>query len=140
MDLNFELDIAKDQSDANPIFYLQYAHARICTILRKETDLGYENNNTKNLDLLNESIEDDLMNSMVNFPDIIKKSHDKLDPQIISNYLEKLASKFHKYYSHFRIITEDKKITNSRLFLVDSLRIIIDNGLSILGIKAKEKM
>ena len=138
--LNFELDIAKDQSDANPIFYLQYAHARICTILRKAADLGYDNNNAKNLNLLNEPIEDDLMNSMVNFPDIIKKSHDKLDPQIISNYLEILASKFHKYYSHFRIITEDKKITNSRLFLVDSLRIIIDNGLSILGIKAKEKM
>ena len=138
--LNFELDIAKDQSDANPIFYLQYAHARICTILRKATDLGYENNNTKNLNLLNEPIEDDLMNSMVNFPNIIKKSHNKLDPQIISNYLEILASKFHKYYSHFRIITEDENITNSRLFLVDSLRIIIDNGLSILGIKAKEKM
>ena len=79
------------------------------------------------------------MNSMINFPNIIKKSYDKLDPQIISNYLELLASKFHKYYSHFRIITEDKKITDSRLFLVDSLRIILNNGLSLLGIQAKEK-
>ena len=138
--LNFELEIAKDQSDANPIFYLQYAHARICTILRKATDLNIEINNDNNINLLNEEIENDLMNSMINFPNIIKKSYDKLDPQIISNYLEELAAKFHKYYAKFRIITEDKKNTHSRLFLVDSLRIILKNGLNVLGIKEKERM
>ena len=138
--LNFELEIAKDQSDANPIFYLQYAHARICTILRKASDLKYKIDDKQNLDVLNEEIENDLMNSMINFPNIIKKSYDKLDPQIVSNYLEELASKFHKYYSKCRIITEDKKITHSRLFLVDSLRIVLRNGLDVLGIIAKERM
>jgi len=138
--LNFELEIAKDQSDANPIFYLQYAHARICTILRKASDLKYKIDDKQNLDVLNEEIENDLMNSMINFPNIIKKSYDKLDPQIVSNYLEELASKFHKYYSKCRIITEDKKITHSRLFLVDSLRIVLRNGLDVLGIMAKERM
>jgi len=138
--LNFELEIAKDQSDVNPIFYLQYAHARICTILRKATDLNFEIDNEEELDLLNETMENDLMNSMINFPNIVKKSYDKLDPQIISNYLEELASKFHKYYSSYRIITDDKKITHSRLFLVDSLRIIFRNGLDVLGITAKERM
>ncbi len=138
--LNFELDVAKDQSDINPIFYLQYAHARICTILRKASELDFEINNNNNLNMLNEEIENDLMNSMINFPNIVKKSYNKLDPQIISNYLEELASKFHKYYSKCRIINDDKKITQSRLFLVDSLRIVIRNGLNILGIKEKERM
>jgi arginyl-tRNA synthetase len=85
-------------------------------------------------------MENDLMNSMINFPNIVKKSYDKLDPQIISNYLEELAAKFHKYYSSCRIITDDKKITHSRLFLVDSLRIVLRNGLDVLGIVAKERM
>ncbi len=138
--LNFELEIAKDQTDANPIFYLQYAHARICTILRKASDLNIKIDNDKNINILDEEIENDLMNSMINFPNIIKKSYDKLDPQIISNYLEELAAKFHKYYAKFRIITEDKKNTHSRLFLVDSLRIILKNGLNVLGIKEKERM
>ena len=80
------------------------------------------------------------MNSMINFPNIIKKSYNKLDPQIISNYLEELASKFHKYYASYRIITDDEKMTNSRLFLVDSLRIVLRNGLNLLGITAKERM
>jgi arginyl-tRNA synthetase len=138
--LNFELEIAKDQTDANPIFYLQYAHARICTILRKASDLNIKIDDDKNIHILDEEIENDLMNSMINFPNIIKKSYDKLDPQIISNYLEELAAKFHKYYAKFRIITEDKKNTHSRLFLVDSLRIILKNGLNVLGIKEKERM
>ena len=80
------------------------------------------------------------MNSMINFPNIIKKAYDKLDPQIISNYLEDLAAKFHKYYASSRIITDDKNLSCSRLFLIDSLRIIIKNGLNVLGIKAKERM
>ena len=80
------------------------------------------------------------MNSMINFPNIIKKSYHKLDPQIISNYLEELASKFHKYYAGYRIITDDEKMRNSRLFLVDSLRIVLRNGLNLLGITAKERM
>ena len=138
--LNFELELAKDQSDANPIFYLQYAHARMCTVLKKANKLNYKLNSDKNLNLLNESIENDLMNSMINFPNIIKKSYHKLDPQIISNYLEELASKFHKYYAGYRIINDDKKMTNSRLFLVDSLRIVLRNGLNLLGITAKERM
>ena len=138
--LNFELEIAKDQSDANPIFYLQYAHARICTMLRKALDLDLKIDNDKNLILLNEDIENDLMNTMTNFPNIIKKSYTKLDPQIISNYLEDLASKFHKYYSAFRVITENKKLTEARLYLIDSMRIVIKNGLNLLGIIEKEKM
>ena len=138
--LNFELKIAKEQSDVNPIFYLQYAHARICTIIRKAKDLNLNISNDSNLNLLIEPLENDLMNSMINFENIIKKSYEKLDPQIISNYLEELAAKFHKYYSKHKVISENKDLSYSRLFLINALRIVIKNGLNVLGIKEKERM
>ena len=138
--LNFELKIAKEQSDVNPIFYLQYAHARICTIIRKAKDLSLNISNDSNLNLLIEPSENDLMNSMINFENIIKKSYEKLDPQIISNYLEELAAKFHKYYSKHKVISDNKDLSDSRLFLINALRIVIKNGLNVLGIKEKERM
>ena len=138
--LNFELQIAKDQSDLNPIFYIQYAHARICNIIKRAEELGYNKIDDKSINLLNEKMENELIITMINFKSIITKSYKKLDPQIISNYLEDLASKFHKYYAKNRIITDDKNITNSRLFLIDSLRIVFRNALLILGITAKERM
>jgi len=138
--LNFELKIAKEQSDVNPIFYLQYAHARICTIIRKAKDLNLNISNDSNLNLLIEPLENDLMNSMINFENIIKKSYEKLDPQIISNYLEELAAKFHKYYSKHKVISDSKDLSHSRLFLINALRIVIKNGLNVLGVKEKERM
>ena len=137
--LNFELKIAKEQSDVNPIFYLQYAHARICTIIRKAKDLNLNISNDSNLNLLIEPLENDLMNSMINFENIIKKSYE-LDPQIISNYLEQLAAKFHKYYSKHKVISDDKDLSHSRLFLINALRIVIKNGLNVIGIKEKKRM
>tara|TARA_A100001011_G_scaffold11889_1_gene12960 strand:+ start:6105 stop:7736 length:1632 start_codon:yes stop_codon:yes gene_type:complete len=138
--LNFELKIAKEQSDANPILYLQYAHARICTIIRKAKDLDLDISNNADLNLLVEPIENDLMNSMINFKNIIIKSYQKLDPQIISNYLEDLAAKFHKYYSKHKVISNETSLSKSRLFLINSLRIVLRNGLNVLGIKEKERM
>ena len=138
--LNFELEIAKDRSDANPIFYLQYAHARICTIIKKAKAEGFKWSNSINLKLLNQISENELIIKMINFPEIIKSAHDKLDPQIISNYLEDLAAKFHKYYGNHRIIIDDKNLSCARIFLIDSIRIILNNGLDVLGIKAKERM
>tara|TARA_B000000609_G_C23817488_1_gene161221 strand:- start:68 stop:505 length:438 start_codon:yes stop_codon:yes gene_type:complete len=138
--LNFELKIAKEQSDVNPIFYLQYAHARICTMIRKAEDLNLNISNDRNLNLLCETMENDLMNSMINFDNIIKKSYEKLDPQIISNYLEDLASKFHKYYSKYKVICDNKDLSESRLFLINNLRIVLRNGLNVLGIEEKERM
>ena len=138
--LNFELKIAKDQSDLNPIFYIQYAHARICNIIKRSKELGYTKIDGDSINLLTDKMENELIITMINFKNIIRKSYKKLDPQIISNYLEDLAAKFHKYYAKNRIITDDKNITNSRLFLVDSLRIVFRNAMLILGITAKERM
>ena len=138
--LNFELKIAKDQSDLNPIFYIQYAHARICNIIKRSKELGHNEISGDSINLLTDKMENELIITMINFKNIIRKSYKKLDPQIISNYLEDLAAKFHKYYGNFRIITDNKKLSHSRLFLIDSIRIVLNNGLNILGIKAKERM
>ena len=80
------------------------------------------------------------MNSMINFPNIIKKSYDKLDPQIISNYLEDLASKFHKYYAKTRIITDNLELSSARIVLIKAVQIVIKNGLDILGISHPDRM
>jgi len=138
--LNFELEIAKDHSDANPIFYLQYAHARICTILKRAKLEKISFDELKDLKNLESNLENQLIVKMINFPEVIKSSFLKMDPQIISNYLEDLAAKFHKYYSKTKIINNNLEITSSRLFLINCLRIVIRNGLSVLGIDAKERM
>ncbi len=138
--LNFELDLAKDNSDANPIFYLQYAHARICTILNRAKAENFSFENLEDLTLLNHELENEIILKMINFPEVVKSSYMKLDPQIISNYLEDLAARVHKYYSKSKIITDDLNLTNSRLYLVNAIRIVLRNGLNILGIEAKERM
>ena len=138
--LNFELDLAKDNSDANPIFYIQYAHARICTILNRAKTENFSFENLEDLTELNDELENELVLKMVNFPETVKSSYMKLDPQIISNYLEDLAARVHKYYSKSKIITNDLNLTNSRLFLVNAIRIVLRNGLNIIGIEAKERM
>ena len=138
--LNFELEIAKDHSDANPIFYLQYAHARICTILKRAKSEKISFDKLKNLKNLETNYENQLIVKMINFPEVIKSSYLKMDPQIISNYLEDIAAKFHKYYSKNKIISDNLELTSSRLFLINCLKIVIKNGLSVLGIDAKERM
>ena len=134
--LNFDLKLAKEKSEKNPIFYIQYAHARICTILD-------QNNTTDNpdLSLLNHEQEVKLIYLLIEFEDLILKLSDKLEPQLLANYLFNLASKFHKYYSTCRIISDaDNDLTKARLYLVKAIKITLSNGLSILGISSPKRM
>ena len=135
--LNFDLDIAKEKSEKNPVYYIQYAHARICAILNKNNI----NTEKTNLNLLNS--EDDLaiINTLINFEEIVLKLKDNLEPQILSNYLYDLATKFHKYYAHNRVINDDDdELTKARLVLIKAVKIIINNGLNILGITSPKSM
>ncbi len=134
--LNFDLDIAKEKSEKNPVYYIQYAHARICTILNKN-EIETKNANLK---LLNNKDDILIINNLVNFEEVILKLKDNLEPQILSNYLYDLATKFHKYYAHNRIITDNEELTKARMILIKSVRIIIKNGLNILGISSPESM
>ena len=134
--LNFDLDIAKEKSEKNPVYYIQYAHARICTVINKANIDLYN----PNLNLLNQDDDIKLIYKLLDFENIISKLKDTLEPQILSNYLYDLASLFHKYYAHNRIITANIEISKARLALIKGTRIVIKNGLKVLGITAPESM
>ena len=137
--LNFDLDLAADQSDKNPVYYLQYAHARICNIIKR---VGKQSKDFSvyNPKLLSHELEIDLLMQLELFPGIVLSSLDLLEPQVIANYLQETATKFHKYYANCRIITEDEKLTIARAALAGATKNVLSNGLKILGIKAPEKM
>ena len=138
--LNFDLDLAKEQSDANPVFYIQYAHARCCNMLRR-FEGNLDSIDESSLEHLKLDIETQLINKLLIFPDIIRKSSLTLEPQNISNYLAELSSSFHSYYAKERVIDlENKTLTEARIYLVNAARIVIRNGLKVLGVSAPEQM
>ena len=138
--LNFDIDLAKEQSDVNPVFYIQYAHARCCNILRR-FDGNIDELDPNILSELKTDLESQIIGKLLSFPELINKSSDTLEPQNISNYLMELSSNFHSYYAKERVIgLENKKLTEARIYLINSIRIVIRNGLQVLGIEAPEKM
>ena len=138
--LDFDLNLAKDQSDKNPVFYLQYAYARICNIVRHGEIKGFKFSENFDTTLLNERSEIKLLKLMSAFPGMMETALETLEPQTIAIYLQDLASSFHKFYGNCKVITDDEKLSQSRLGLINGTKIIISIGLSILGISAPEKM
>jgi len=138
--LDFDLDLAKDQSDKNPVFYLQYAYARISSIIKRGNELGIKFNNNKNYNLLSHSRELELIKHMIKFPNIIENSLKTFEPQSLANYLQDLATRFHKFYAKCRVLTDDVDVSSARLDLILSVKYVMGNGLKILGISAPEKM
>tara|TARA_B100000029_G_C17595434_1_gene963946 strand:+ start:1013 stop:2620 length:1608 start_codon:yes stop_codon:yes gene_type:complete len=134
--LNFDLKIAKEKNENNPVFYIQYAHARICTILSKAPKFDGK----ANLELLNSKEEIKLIFNLIEFENIVTKIANSLEPQLLANYLHELASLFHKYYAHNRIILDNQELCYARIVLIKSIKIVIFNGLKILGISCPEKM
>ncbi len=138
--LDFDLDIAKDQSEKNPVFYLQYAHARICNIIKQVNEEKLSKNKFYDLTLLAHEDEIVMLKHMVRFPEIINIAYENLEPQYIANYLQQLASFFHKFYSHCKVITNDTDLTYARLQLIKAVKVILANGFNILGISSPERM
>ena len=138
--LNFDLELAKNETDENPIYYLQYAHARLCNILKHAESLGHEFDNNTNLSDLTLDSEILLIKSLLEFSNVVEKAHDNLEPQTIANYLQDLAGTFHRYYAHERVVTKDSGKTSARLVLVQALQIVLNNGLTLLGVHAPERM
>ncbi|MCF8241040.1 MAG: arginine--tRNA ligase [Melioribacteraceae bacterium] len=137
--LNFDIDLARKQSDENPVFYLQYAHARICSILRMTEEEGLKSS-FQNLELLTHPSEQNLIKKMHQFKDELNVAIDQYEPQRLANYLEELAAAFHKFYTDCRIIGSGKELAEARIALVKAVKIVIKNGLTILGLTAPERM
>ena len=138
--LNFDIDAAADSSDNNPVFYLQYAHARICNIIKRGEGLGMKSSTGYDITLLTHSSEIELLKSIGEFPEIMALALKILEPQDIVNYLQDLAARFHRFYVDCRVITDDENISEARLALIKATKIVLSNGLKILGITAPERM
>lgn len=138
----FDLDVAKSQSMENPVYYIQYAYARICSIIKKAEQAGVKMDKSKisKLQLLDKEEEFELIKKLSSLKEVIKKSALTWKPHFLTTYLYDLASSFHKYYTVHRIITEDEELTRARLILIDCTRITLFNTLRLLGISAPESM
>ena len=137
--MNFDLDLAKKQSDDNPVFYLQYAHARICSIIRNAKEAGLESS-TDSLITLSTSEEQSLIKKLLLFPDIVLFAANSFETHKITGYLQELAECFHRFYTVCRIIGSEQKLAESRLSLALATQIVLQNGLTLLGLSAPERM
>ena len=137
--MNFDLELAKKHSDENPVFYLQYAHARICSIL-KMTEREELKSSTENLSLLFTNEEQLLLKKLRQFKEEIEYSTELFEAHRICAYLEELAGLFHRFYTVCRIIGSEKNLAEARIALVTATRAVIKNGLTILGVSAPERM
>ncbi len=142
--LDFDLDLAKSQSNDNPVYYVQYAHARICSIFRRFADAAIPHNpeiGNAALDLLESPQEVALLRSLAEYPDIIQSAARNRAPHLLSNYLRELAQYFHSWYNSSRLIDEiDENLRNAQLNLARACQIVLADGLGLLGISAPERM
>jgi arginyl-tRNA synthetase len=138
--LNFDLTLAKKQSDENPVFYIQYAHARICSIIKLAEERNIDLNIKPDLHLLTKPEEINLIKHLLNFPQVVKAAAENYEPHRVTNYLFDLATLFHKFYTECRVISEDQNLTYARLALIDATRHVLANGLGLLGISAPDHM
>jgi len=140
--LDFDLNLAKEKSSKNPVYYIQYAHARICNILKhaEEDKIDTGQTDKVNTELLNRHEEIELAKVLAGFEDICEVSALTYAPHRIAGYLLKLAGIFHDFYNKHRVVTENKELTAARLLIVKSTRIVLANGLRLLGISAPERM
>ena len=143
--LDFDTDLAKEQSDKNPVFYLQYAHARICGIIRnaEENFSKYKKLKPEKqiIDLLKLKEETDLMKILSKFPEEVESAADTFEPHRIITYLNSVAEHFHKFYHNNRVLDlQNEELSISRIFLCNSVKQVLKNGFDIIGISAPERM
>ena len=139
--MDFDLDLAKSKTNENPVYYIQYAHARICSVFRQADDKEIELDVSQtNLTLLTEEIEKDLLRELSRFKSVLESSAIQYEPHQLAYYLRDLSNHFHSYYNACKFIVDDKNLTQARLALISATQQILKNGLSILGVGAPESM
>ncbi|MFH0753718.1 MAG: arginine--tRNA ligase [Candidatus Omnitrophota bacterium] len=138
--LEFDIDLAKKQAPDNPVYYIQYAHARCCSVLRKAKDeAGLSPADV--YDRLTDEAEVDLLKKMAQFPDCLNICAQQLDPHTLTRYMQELAAAYHRFYDRCRVIDAAEPVVSSqRLALLAAARIVFANGLRLLGISSPEKM
>jgi len=140
--LVFDIDLAKQRTLENPVYYVQYAHARICSIFENASDKGISLPDPGSIALarLETPEEMSIIKYLAFFPEVVEGSAINFEPHRVTIYLQELAAGFHSFYNKNRVVTEDTELTVARLFLLKCVAITIKNGLTMLGISAPEKM
>ena len=140
--LDFDLALAAEQSQENPVYYIQYAHARICSILRQaEEDAVYcPSAQEADLQLLQTEAEMDLIKKLAQLPEEILQAAERREPHHIARYCHELASSFHSFYTHCRVLGEDEALQGARLVLLKATRQVLQVALGILGVSTPERM
>jgi arginyl-tRNA synthetase len=137
--LSFDIGLAKEQSEKNPVYYLQYAHARISSLLRFAAEQG-KGGREPDLGLLAHPAELNLIRLLLRFPDTVRASAAALEPHWLPEYLYGVAGAFHRFFHECRVVTEDEPLTTARLALCRAVRTVLRNGFTVLGISAPEQM
>jgi arginyl-tRNA synthetase len=137
--LDFDLDLAKSQSTENPVYYVQYAHARICSVLEQ---WGEDPSvlATADMSALASAAELSLLQKLIDYPELIESAARELSPHLIAFYLRELAGEFHSYYNSIRFLVPEVPVRLARLGLVAAVRQVLSNGLRLLGVSAPDKM
>lgn len=141
--LDFDLELAKSESNANPVYYIQYAHARICSVFKQLTErkLNFDiEMGIKSLSLLENESEISLVKAIARYPEVINLASRNLEPHQLSFYLRDLANDFHAYYNSCQFLVENESLRQARFCLISATRQVIQNGLGILGVSAPEEM
>jgi arginyl-tRNA synthetase len=143
-DLTLDIDLVTRHDPENPVFYVQYAHARIASVLRNAADLGISRHDTYDAALLSHQREGDLLRALGEFPRVVLTATDLDAPHRVARYLEELAGIYHRFYDACRVLPGESgpepEVTNARLWLCEATRTVLANGLALLGVTAPERM
>ena len=141
--LIFDIDLARSQSNDNPVYYIQYAHARVCSVLRQAPEKGFTfdlQDGLAHLARLDNEHEQILLTELSKYPELVEAAAVNLEPHIIAAWLRELANAFHTYYNSHQFLVDDDALRNARLALVVATRQVLKNGLGLLGLSAPESM
>jgi arginyl-tRNA synthetase len=141
--LTFDIDLALSQSNDNPVYYIQYAHARVCSVLRKLEEQGWQwdaDGATAHLDRLTQDHEKALLKRLDRFPEVVSQAAAVCEPHLVATYLRELAGDFHTWYNAHKMLVDDAPLRDARLALSVAVRQVIANGLDLLGVSAPEAM
>ncbi len=140
--LDFDLELVKKESSENPVYYVQYAHARIMNIFKQAEERGIPMPSVDSTDLSLIALPEEIrmIKLIASYPELIEASAQALEPHRITFYLQELATALHNYYFHHRVITDDRKLTEARLILLQGVKQVLKSGLTIIGVSAPERM
>ena len=139
--MDFDLELAKEQSPENPVYYVQYAHARICSILRLAEEQHVDvDGSGGSLELIEHPSELALLREMLRLPEVIDQAARELAPHHLAHYAQALATDFHAFYRDCRVISDDRPLTAARLQLVQAARLVLARTLALMGMSAPERM